>query len=375
MTKSEKARSLVKALVTKNLEFEFESMPFRLKKVPDSKLLTLMRTQLNCRRHSPGNPLYPIQLQIEPSSCCTLKCPVCPAADGAEGRPRRMMPIDTFKSLIDEVGDHASIAILWMWGEPLINTHFPDMVAYAHRKKVATLTSTNGQHIQTVEDAEALVSSGLDGLIVALDGATQETYSRYRIGGDINRIFRCLDLVCRAKRSLGSQTPWVNVRTVVNRENEPELGDIERIALQYGANMVTRKTMAVSDLSDPESAKELFPVNPFYMRSTVRNGILERRSVDDLKCRRPWSRMTVNAGGVVLPCEFDFNAIETFGQGGDGLSFLQAWRGAGALEFRRRFIERKSQFSFCANCTFKDGGSFECTVEKIYPGTKISEAA
>jgi MoaA/NifB/PqqE/SkfB family radical SAM enzyme len=214
-----------------------------------------------------------------------------------------------------------------------------------------------------MDDAEKIVSSGLDSLIVALDGANQESYSRYRIGGDIQKIFRCLELVRRAKESLGSRTPLVNVRTVVNRENEPELGDIEEIARKYGANLVTRKSMAICFPSSQESAQSLLPTNPLYLRSRLKDGQMQRRSVDDLRCRRPWNRMTVNAGGVVLSCEFDVDETEAFGQGGNGGSFLEAWRGAQAAEFRRRFLERKSAFPFCANCTFKDGGTMKCTVE------------
>lgn len=354
-----KLHNLTKAFVTGNLEFEFERMPFRLEDVSSSKLMTLIRAELNCAKRRPKMPWYPVQLQIEPSSSCTLKCPVCPAAQGAVGRSRRRMPVEMFKAILDEVGDYASIAVLWMWGEPLINTHLPEMIAYAHSKKVATLTSTNGQHIQTSADAEALVSSGLDGLIIALDGANQETYSRYRVGGDIRKIFRCLELVCQAKETLGSKTPWVNVRTVVNKDNEGELNDIENIARKYCANVVSRKTMAVCDLSSTDTADALLPSNPLYLRSRLGNG----KSADEFRCRRPWNRMTVNAGGVVTSCEFDFNEAQPFGQGGKSGSFLEAWRGEMASEFRRRFIERKSEFPFCANCTYKDGGSFHCTVE------------
>lgn len=358
-----KARNLAKALVTGNLEFEFDKMPFCIENVPKSKLLSTSRSELNAAMPTPGEPWYPVQLQVEVSSSCMLKCPVCPAADGATGRPHRRLPLRMFESLMEEVGDHVLIAVLWMWGEPLINTHLPEMIALAHQKKVATLTSTNGQLIQTEEEAERLVSSGLDNLVIALDGATQETYARYRIGGDIQKVFRCIDLVCRAKRSLGITTPWVTVRTVVNRQNEPELNEIEKIARRYGADMVARKTMGVCNLSGPDALKDLLPSNPLYIRPEIKDGRVQEKSVDDLHCVRPWTRMTVNSGGVVLPCEFDFDEVEAFGRGGDGHSFLEAWRGEKASDFRRRFGARKSQYSFCANCAYKDGGSTDCTVE------------
>ncbi|MHB0998431.1 MAG: radical SAM/SPASM domain-containing protein [Armatimonadota bacterium] len=359
-----------KALITRKLEFEFERMPFCLDNVSNNKLKNLILNEMNCARHEPKAPLYPVQLHIEPSSSCTLNCPVCPAATETANHQHRIMRMEMFKHLLDETGEHATVAILWMWGEPFINKILPEMITYAHEKNVATLTSTNGQHIQTREEAEELVASGLDGLIVALDGATQETYSRYRIGGDIQKVFRCLDLVQQAKISLGSKKPLVNVRTVVNKANESELFDIEKIARKHGANMTTRKSMAICDLSSLESAKALLPTNPLYIRSRISNGNIVNRPADDFRCRRPWNRMTVNSDGIVTGCEFDFNHAAPFGQSGNGNSFLDIWLGKSASSFRREFLAKKSQFPFCSKCTYKDGGSFHSTVETILLETK-----
>ncbi|HEY3297550.1 MAG TPA: radical SAM protein [Armatimonadota bacterium] len=363
MKLSSKIGSLTKALVTRRLEFRFDGMPFRIDDVSQAKLMTIMRSAINCAKARPSAPLYPVQLQIEPSSTCMLKCPVCPAVTSAKPSSQRIMPMPLYKSIIDDVGDYATIAIFWMWGEPLTNPAFSDMVAYAHQKKIATFSSTNGHAVQTEAQAEQIVRSGLDVLVVALDGATQETYQSYRIGGDINKVFRCLELLRQAKTSLGSTKPLVSVRTVVSRKNEGELDAIEDIARSYGADMAARKLMCICDLSDSEENESLLPIDTRYIRGADRNNPRARKSVETLKCRRPWSRMTVNAEGTVLPCEFDFKEANPFGRVDDGISALSAWRSQTAESFRQRFSERKSDFEYCRSCTYKDGGSFECTVE------------
>ncbi len=352
-----------RALVTGNLEFEYERMPYRLEGVTSRKLAAVVRTELACMRPRLFRPRYPTQLQIETSSVCSLRCPLCPAGMGEVDGPHATMPFSIFSSLLDEVGDHALVASLWMWGEPLMNPDLPEMIAYAHSKNVGTVISTNGQHTRTRDDAERLVASGLDNLIVALDGATQETYAGYRIGGDIRNVLRCLELVRQAKITLGSRTPFVNVRTVVMKQNEHELADIDAIARMYGADMVSRKTAFIPDRFDDAADWKYLPSDPRYQRYQYRDGRRVRRYVQDMRCRRPWNKISVSVDGTVLLCEFDTRREATLGQVGWDGSFMDIWRGDKAQSIRRRFVDDRAYFGFCADCHFRDSGGSDCTVE------------
>ncbi len=365
MGPSAQARKFVKALVTRILEFEFEFMPYRLERVSTSKLLTLVRSKLNSARRRPGAPWYPVQIMINPSAACTLRCPLCPAVTNAINEHRGVMASSTFKSLMDEVGDHAVIAILWMWGEPFVNPRLSDMIAYARSKNVATVTSTNGQHIQTKQEAEALVASGLDNLIVALDGATQETYGQYRAGGDIWKIFRCLELIQQAKDSLGSDKPGVNVRTVVMKYNEHELPEIERLARRYGADMVSRKRASALDYRTSDADESFTPETSRYRRFRYRRRPGARPPKKKFCCRRPWNRMSVAWDGTMLSCEFDFTKTAPFGHGSSEGSFLANWWGQEAAAFREQFLADMTAYPFCADCPYESRSPRECTIETV----------
>lgn len=54
-------------------------------------------------------------------------------------------------------------------------------------KKIYTATSTNA-HYLTDENARKTVESGLDRLIISIDGTTQDTYKQYRVGGNIDKV-------------------------------------------------------------------------------------------------------------------------------------------------------------------------------------------
>lgn len=362
MGPARKARNFARALATRTLEFEFSHMPFRIEDVPLRKLLTIMRTSVNTARRSPRVPSYPVQLHVETSATCGLHCPLCPTGAGETERANRVMPFPMFRKLIDEVGDHAVIALMWLWGEPFMNRKLCDMISYAHGKKMATFTSTNGQHMDSDEDADRLVASGLDNLIVSLDGGTQETYARYREGGNIGKVMRTLELIRRAKDRLGMETPLVNVQTVVTRENEHELPQVEQIARRYGANMLSKVVTRFPGFSTDEMRAHFTPDNPLYQGTRYDKADNSRMPIEEYQCPRPWNRMTVTVDGVLVPCEHDYNGRGSMGQAADGTSFMQVWRGAQAEAFRRRFLDDKSVFDFCRDCTFAGKLPTECTV-------------
>ena len=100
------------------------------------------------------------------------------------------MEFDTFRKFIDEVGDYLFLILLWDWGEPLLNPRLFDMVAYAKAKGIKLVTSTNAHLLTDRDMCRRLIESGLDTVIVAVDGLSQETYSTYRRGGDLSVVFK-----------------------------------------------------------------------------------------------------------------------------------------------------------------------------------------
>ena len=140
---------------------------------------------------------------IEPSTRCNLRCALCPITAGLE-RPQGLMDPALFRKILDEVGPYTFTLLLWDWGEPFVNPHVYDMIAYAKSKQVKVISSTNGHLFARPEHAEALVRSGLDSIIFAIDGVTQASYERYRQGGNLETALEGVRQVVAAKRRLGS---------------------------------------------------------------------------------------------------------------------------------------------------------------------------
>ncbi|HEX3745886.1 MAG TPA: radical SAM/SPASM domain-containing protein [Bryobacteraceae bacterium] len=152
----------------------------------------------------------PPGLLVDPSNGCNLACPGCVQSTRAKSLKlfdwkNGLLPADRFAALLERYGPYVMQVMFCNYGEPLTNPNTPQLIAQAKSYYAQTALSTNlsvGRF-----DAEAYVRSGLDFMYLAIDGATQPVYSRYRKNGDIEVIYRNVESLVAAKRRLGSRTP------------------------------------------------------------------------------------------------------------------------------------------------------------------------
>ena len=130
----------------------------------------------------------PLKLTLEPINVCNLHCPACYTGDGQTSRERKAMPPELYKRLLDELGDTLWQMEFCNWGEPLLNKHVHTMIRAAADRGIGTLLNTNLSIPFSAQRAEELVRSGLTTLGVSIDGARQETYEQYRIGGNLDTV-------------------------------------------------------------------------------------------------------------------------------------------------------------------------------------------
>ncbi len=150
----------------------------------------------------------PVSISFEPTTSCNLRCPECPSGLREFTRPRGMLKRDFFEKTIDEIYKDILYLIFYFQGEPYLNKNFLEMVSYASSKGLYTATSTNA-HFLTDEMAKKTVESGLDRLIISLDGTTQEVYEQYRREGDIEKVIEGARNIVKWKKKLKSKKPFV----------------------------------------------------------------------------------------------------------------------------------------------------------------------
>lgn len=188
----------------------------------------------------------PITISIEPTTACNLRCPECPSGLRAFTRPTGNLKENFFRQTIDELHKELVYLIFYFQGEPYINPKFLDMVKYAHSKGIYTITSTNA-HFLNDENARKTIESGLDRMIISVDGTTQETYQNYRKEGNLETVLQGAKNVVKWKRELKSKTPHLIFQFLVVRPNEHQIPEIYKLAKEIGIDEVKLKTAQVYD--------------------------------------------------------------------------------------------------------------------------------
>src|SRR6187402_3435821 len=129
----------------------------------------------------------PVSISFEPTTSCNLRCPECPSGLRSFTRPTGMLKKDFFRDTIDQLCRDLFYLVFYFQGEPYLNPDFLEMVKYAGNKGIYTATSTNAHYLNDAA-AKRTVASGLDRLIISIDGTTQDVYKQYRVGGNLEKV-------------------------------------------------------------------------------------------------------------------------------------------------------------------------------------------
>jgi len=183
----------------------------------------------------------PMTVSIEPTTACNLRCPECPSGLRSFTRETGNLKKDFFTKAIDELYKDLIYLIFYFQGEPYINPDFLDMVAYANQKGIYTITSTNG-HFLNDENARKTIESGLDRMIISVDGTTQEVYENYRREGKLENVLEGAKNMVKWKKKLKSSTPHLIFQFLVVKPNEHQIPEIYKLAREIGIDEVKLKT-------------------------------------------------------------------------------------------------------------------------------------
>jgi len=298
-----------------------------------------------------GKPIqwgYPIAISFEPTTSCNLRCPECPSGLRAFTRPTGMLKKDFFTQTIDDIHRQLLYLIFYFQGEPYLNPDFLEMVRYASSKKLYTATSTNAHYLSD-ENARRTIESGLDRLIISIDGTTQDVYEQYRVGGNINKVIEGAKRIVKWKKELKSRTPFVVFQFLVVKPNEHQVEDVKRLAAEIGVDDVWFKTAQVYDYkNDPN---QLIPSVSKYSRYRKdNNGETQVKNKLNNHCWKLWHANVITWDGVVVPCCFDKDAQHQLGDL-KGQSFREIWRNDNYRTFRKQLMTGRENIDICANCS------------------------
>ena len=291
---------------------------------------------------------HPLFISIETTDFCNLQCPECPV-----GRRIRTNPVKSsfdsavLNKLLVELKPSLLHVILYFQGEPFLNNKLFELIKLTHDADIYTSTSTNGQFLNE-DTARKLVLSGLDKLIVSIDGSTQQVYETYRVGGNLQKITDGISSLVACKKRMKSITPFIEIQFLVLKTNEHQMKDMQLLAKRLQVDRLTFKT---AQLNDFENGNELLTSKKRFARyKQTKQGNFMLKGHQPNRCWRLWSGAVINVNGEVLPCCFDKSSEYSFGNVQNS-SFLACWQGDKASRFRSMILKNRKQVDMCGNCT------------------------
>lgn len=289
----------------------------------------------------------PVSISIEPTTSCNLRCPECPSGLRSFTRPTGMLDTVFFKKITDEIHKDVFYLVFYFQGEPFLNPSFLEMVKYAVSKKIYTATSTNAHYLDS-ETARKTVESGIDRLIISIDGITQDTYEKYRIGGSLEKVLMGARNISEWKKKLNSEKPYVVFQFLVVRHNEHQIEDAKRLAVENGADKIVFKTAQVYDF---EKGNSLIPEQDRYSRyKKINSGNYIIKNKLENHCWRLWHSTVITWDGKMVPCCFDKDAKYIMGNADSG-NFRSVWNGKSYNQFRSKVLVSRKETDICTNCT------------------------
>ena len=289
----------------------------------------------------------PISISFEPTTSCNLRCPECPSGLRAFTRPTGMLQKDFFTDTIDQISKELLYLVFYFQGEPFLNPGFLDMVKYASEKNIYTATSTNAHYLDD-ENAKRTIESGLDRLIISIDGTTQDVYQQYRIGGNLDKVLEGTKNIIRWKKELKSKTPFIIFQFLVVKPNEHQVEDVKKLAKETGVDDVWFKTAQVYDFeNDPN---QLIPtIDKFSRYRKTANGYSFKGKMAD-HCWRLWHSPVITWDGLIAPCCFDKDAQHQLGDL-KSRSFKEIWKNGKYTAFRSKILKGRKNIDICSNCS------------------------
>lgn len=289
----------------------------------------------------------PFNVSVEPTTKCNLGCPECPSGLKSFTRPTGNMETDFYQKVLNELGDRLIYLYFYFQGEPYLHPKFLELVKAAAARNIYTVTSTNA-HFLTDRKARETVESGLDRIIISIDGTTQETYENYRIGGSLEKVKEGTRHLVKWKKELKSVTPHIIIQFLVVKPNEHQIDEIFELGKELGVDEVKLKTAQIYDYS---KGSELMPTIDKYSRYAQQSDGTYKIKNDLLNhCWKLWHSCVITWDGKIVPCCFDKDAQHQLGDL-NTKSFREIWESNLYDAFRRKILKSRAEIDICTNCT------------------------
>lgn len=287
----------------------------------------------------------PYLMWLDPVGSCNLQCPFCPTGTGELQRKKTKLSLNDFKHIVDHIGQYLFVLKFYNWSEPLLSDDLEEMIKYAKKFHMFTEISTNLSIPITQTRAEQIIDSGIDFILCSIDGGSQETYEKYRKGGNYKLCMKNLEILSNIKNNTNKHTPKILWQFFVFKHNQHEIEFAKKQASEIGVDIDFRIP------SIPLSSQDWVSTLPEFAN---KSDMLIQSDMDYSKknsdpCTWLWSSIVINADKNISPCCILTNKKDDFGNVDESID--KVWNNNNYQNARKLFSnENILDKTFCQQC-------------------------
>ncbi len=245
------------------------------------------------------------------------------------------MLFDKYTKIIDQIAGQ-EIQELWLhnFGESTLHPDFIRMIRYAFDKGIFPIIFSTNSTALSGEYGRELLQSGLDCIILSLDGAAPLTFEKLRCGSDYREISDNIKNILGLKKNLGINSPALILQCIYSDETKDEIREYIR---EWAPHLNKTDRISIKEYNDFAGRLEMkLPATDDFSRMPC-NVILEN--------------MVIFWNGDVTPCCLDMEGEMNAGNVFES-SVRKVWEGKKYRRLREAVQDEKyKELEFCRNCT------------------------
>lgn len=267
---------------------------------------------------------YPYLGLIETTNTCNLQCPTCTTPRHLLERKPKIMTMEEFKRIVDQIKNYVHVVLLYDTNEPLTNPRITEMIKYCDKNNLFTSISTNAT-LLTREKTHEILDAGLDEALLCLDGMSKESYEPFRVGAKFEEAKENIKYFCEEKNRRGLARPYLELQFILTKLNQHEVPQIKQFAKELKVDRLRIKSLAMGDYAFSKEelrylSEKFLPIEKGEYKNKIiydrkDDGTISIRRKRDLVwiCGQAKTQACVLADGRLSICCYDIKGHYIYG--------------------------------------------------------------
>lgn len=275
---------------------------------------------------------FPLYIQIEHTGKCNLSCLYC--IQGTKLRENysrgvRQLDIELYKKILDEAKIYSCPSISFHNNdEPLLLNDLETRIKLAKDAGFLDIILVTNANLLMPDRSYKLLKLGITKMNFSIDGYSEESYKRVRIGGDFKTVLRNIEYFLEEKKKRNLRLPITRATCVLNKFTSKDMDKFRQFWEERVDIVEFQNFQAIKD----HTMELIPPGSKIYKNFT---------------CNAPWQQVVIRPNGDVLPCCSFYGNGMIAGNIKES-SLYEIWNGSKIREIRNELL--KNNFSFSPIC-------------------------